>query len=197
MTIENERTHVETQSTARSGWDGVDTPAALLGMFTAFGVLAFLGALFGAGAASIPYQLNAFDLEGNVVELAIGGVLIAAAAVFVSFLAGGWATGRMAGVDGGINGLASALWALLLVAIFAALGAFAGAEYNAFQRVGLPDWFSQLRGDDVTALGIGGAVLGIAAMFGGAYLGGRMADRQVRRVVTRRDEVGAVARRVP
>ncbi len=166
----------ETKS-VRERFGGVDTPAALMGMFAGLGVLVFLGALFGAGAGSIPYQLNEFDIEGNAVELATGGVLIAALVVFVSFVAGGWAAGRMARYDGGINGLAAAVWALLLIAVFAGLGLLVGAEYNAFQRAGLPDWFSQLRGETATALGVMGAILATVAMFLGAYLGGRWGER--------------------
>jgi hypothetical protein len=174
MTVHSDTRHNTTMRVpARERFGGVDTPSAIMGMFAALGVLVFLGALFGAGAASIPFQVNAIDVEGNAVELALGGVLIASVVVFVSFLLGGWAAGRMARYDGGINGLASSMWALLLIAVFAALGAWVGAEYNAFQRVGLPDWFSQLRGDDVTTLGVLGAVLAVVAMLLGSYLGGR------------------------
>jgi len=151
-------------------------------MFAALGVLAFLGALLAAGAGSVPFQLNAIDLQGNAVELAWAGIAVAVVVVFVSFLLGGWAAGRMAVYDGGINGVASALWALLLIAVFAGLGVWAGAEYNAFQRAGLPDWFSQFRGDDVTTLGVVAAISGIAAMFLGAYVGGAWGERYHHRV---------------
>jgi hypothetical protein len=167
---------VATEPTQYSRPNRIDTPAALLGMFAALGVLVFLGALFGAGAASLPFQLNAIDIEGEPVELAVGGVLIASLVVFVSFLIGGWTSGAIAREDGGLHGLAAALWALLLIAVFAALGAFLGAEYNAFQLAGLPDWFSQLRGEDVSVLGVFAAAAAIAAMFLGAYLGGRWGE---------------------
>lgn len=175
------RAHEESDSTLatgsmRSKSGRMNTPAALLGMFSALGVLVFLGALFAAGAASLPFQLNAIDIDGNPVELAVGGVLIAMVVVFVSFLIGGWTAGAIAREDGGLNGLAAALWALLLIAIFAALGAFLGAEYNAFQRAGLPDWFSQLRGEDVSVLGVLSAAAAVASMFLGAYLGGRLGE---------------------
>lgn len=163
-------------ASVRERFGGVDTLAAVLGMLTAFGVLVFLGALIAAGAGNIPYQLNAYDIQGNLQELAIGGVAVAVALVFVSFFVGGWSAGRMARYDGGINGVGVALWALLLVAIFAALGAWAGTEYNAFQQAGLPDWFSQIRGDNVTVIAIISAVLAVVAMFAGGYLGGRMGE---------------------
>lgn len=190
-------------ASVRERFGGVDTPAALLGMLTAFGVLVFLGALITAGAGNIPYQLNAYDLQGNVQELAIAGVAVAVAVVFVAFLVGGWSAGRMARYDGGINGIGVALWALLLVAIFAALGAWAGTQYNAFQQAGLPDWFSQVRGDSVTLIAVIAAVLAVIAMFVGAYLGGRLgelyhrkadaalADRVMASAVTNRHEVAS------
>lgn len=168
----------------RERFGGVDTPAALMGMFTALGVLVFLGALIAAGAGTLEYQLNAFDIEGNAQELGIVGVIVAIIVVLASFFVGGIAAGRMARYDGGINGIAAATWALLLVAVFAALGAFVGDEYNAFQRAGLPDWFSQLRlsGDEVTTIGVIAAILSIVAMFLGAYLGGKLGEAYHRRV---------------
>lgn len=168
----------------RERFGGVDTPAALMGMFTALGVLVFLGALIGAGGGALEYQLNVFDLEGSAQELGLIGVVIAVLVVLASFFVGGIATGRMARYDGGINGLAAATWALLLVAVFAALGAFVGAEYNAFQRAGLPDWFSQLRitSEEATLIGVVAAVASIAAMYLGAYLGGKIGETYHRRV---------------
>lgn len=162
----------------RERFGGIDTPAALMGMFTALGVLVFLGALITAGGGGLQYQLNAFDLEENAQELTVVGVTVAALVVLVSFLVGGVAAGRIAPYDGGQNGFAAALWALLLIAVFAALGVFFGAEYNAFQRAGLPDWFSQLRlgSGEATTLGVIAAALSVLAMFVGAYLGGRIGE---------------------
>jgi uncharacterized membrane protein len=173
----------ETDMTSiRERFGGIDTPAALLGMFTALGMLMFLGALIAAGAGGIDYQLNAIDIDGNLQEVEVIGSIVAALVVFVSFLAGGWAAGRMARYDGGMNGLGAGLWFVLLVAIFAALGAFVGAEYNAFQRAGLPDWFSQFRGDDVTATAIVWGAVMVLLVLAGGYLGGRIGDAYHRRV---------------
>lgn len=163
-------------SGVRARFGGIDTPAALAGMFTALGVLVFLGALIVAGAGGLEYQLNVIDIEGNAQEVACAGAAIAIFVVFASFIVGGWAAGRMARYDGGWNGLAAATWMLFLVAVFAVLGVYAGAEYNAFQQAGLPDWFSQLRGDDVTVGAVLAGVVAIIAMFGGAYIGGRLGE---------------------
>lgn len=169
-------------SGVRARFGGVDTPAALLGTFTGLGVLVLLGALIAAGAGNIQYQLNAIDIDGNLQDVEVIGTLVALVVVFVSFLCGGFAAGRMARYDGGLNGLGSGLWMILMVAVFAALGAFVGPEYNAFQPAGMPDWFSQIRGDEVTAAAIVAAALGTIAVLAGGYLGGRFGELYHRRV---------------
>lgn len=183
MTGRDQIKGVETDmASLRERFGGIDTLAALMGMFAAMGVLVFLSALIAAGAGSLTFQLNAFDVEGNTVELAWAGVVAAAVVVFVAFVCGGWAAGRGARYDGGVNGLAAALWMLLLVAIFAALGAWVGSEYNALQMAGLPDWFSQFRRDAMTTIGVVGGILAIVAMFVGGYLGGKLGEMYHRKV---------------
>jgi amino acid transporter len=159
-----------------SRFGGADLVAAVLGMFAALGVLVLLGALIAAGAAGIDYQLNVVDLDGNLTEVEVVGILVAIAVVFVSFLVGGWATGRMARYNGAINGLGSGLIFLLLVAVFGALGAWVGTEYNAFANVDLPNWIAQFAADDITmqAIVAGGAAI-LACLFG-AWLGGLLGE---------------------
>lgn len=171
-----------TTTPIRERFGGVDTPAALMGMFAALGVLVLAGAAITTWATGLDYQLNMIDLEGNVREFAVAGTVVAVLVVFVAFLLGGWAAGRMARYDGGINGIAAAMWMLLLVAVFAALGAFVDAELNVMQRAGLPDWFSQLRGDDVATGAIIAAVAAVVAMFVGAYAGGKLGEGYHREV---------------
>lgn len=168
--------------TVKERFGGIDTPSALGGLFALIGTLAFLGALIGAGAGELSYQLNAIDIDGNLQEVEVIGLLIAGFAVLASSFVGGWVAARMARFDGVMNGVGVAIWLLLLVAVFAALGTFVGAEFNAFQRVGLPDWFSQFAADDVTAGVIVGGVVGIAALFVGAAVGGFVGDAYNRRV---------------
>lgn len=151
---------------------GADLVAAAFGMFTALGVLVFLGALIAAGAAGIDYQLNAIDADGNLQDVELVGTAVAVIVVFVSFLIGGWATGRMARYDGAVNGMGAALLFIALVAAFAAAGAWAGSEYNAFAGVGLPNWFAQFDARDVTAGAIGAAAAAVVAALAGGGVGG-------------------------
>jgi hypothetical protein len=168
--------------TAKDRFGGIDTPASLGGMFAMIGTLVFLGALIAAGAGGLQYQLNAIDFEGNLQEVEIIGIVVAGVVVLVASFVGGWVAARIARFDGVMNGIGMAIWLLVLVAVFAALGAFVGQEYNAFQRVGLPDWFAQVSADDVTPLAIIGGVVGIAMLFLGAALGGAIGDGYNRKV---------------
>jgi hypothetical protein len=159
-----------------------DLVASILGMLTALGAFVLLGALFAAGAANVELQTNLLNAEGTLDEVDMVAAVAAVAVVFVSFLVGGIAAGRIARYDGGLNGVGAALWMLLLVTIFAALGAFIGAEYNAFANGGLPNWVSQIDADDVTAEAVVLAIVAVAAMFAGGYLGGRIGESYHRKV---------------
>lgn len=161
---------------------GADVVAGILGMFAALGTLVFLGALLAAGADEIPYQLNQIDVDGNLQDVEVVGTAVAIVVVFVSFFVGGWAAGRMARYDGGINGVGVALWFILLVAVFGLLAAWFGTEYNAFAGVDLPDWFGQIGADDVTLKAIVGAIAGVVAALLGGGIGGMFGEQYHQRV---------------
>ncbi|HET8738726.1 MAG TPA: hypothetical protein VFO17_03230 [Acidimicrobiia bacterium] len=159
-----------------------DLVASLVGMFAGLGVLVFLGALLAAGADSIDFQLNLINEEGGLDEASILGLVVAAVVVFISFLVGGYAAGRMARYSGGLNGLGAGLWLILLVAVFAALGAWVGAEYNAFSQLDLPNWFSQIDTDELTTMAVVATVVMVAATLAGGYIGGRIGETYHTRV---------------
>jgi hypothetical protein len=80
----------------------------------------------------------------------------------------------MARYDGVLNGSMTAVWAILLAAVLAGIGAVLGSEYDVFANVSLPQFFSR---DAMTIGGIVTAVLAIAAMIGGGALGGKRGER--------------------
>lgn len=163
--------------TIRERFGGADPLAGILGMFTALGVLVFIGSLIAAGGGGIEYQLNQIDIDGNLQEVEVVGSIVAILVVLVSFIAGGWAAGRMARYDGAINGVGAALWFILAVAIFGALGLWFGSEYNAFGQAELPNWFGQIGGDDITLKSIAGAVAGVVAALLGGGIGGMLGEQ--------------------
>ncbi|MFZ0014849.1 MAG: hypothetical protein WAL25_12130 [Acidimicrobiia bacterium] len=159
-----------------------DFLASVVGMFAGLGVLVFLSALLAAGAGGIDYQLNLINADGGLDEASAIGLAVAALVVFVSFIVGGFAAGRMARYNGGMNGLGSGLWLLLLVAVFAALGAWVGAEYNAFAQLDLPNWFAQVDVDDLTVFAIVASAVLVVATLAGGYVGGRLGETYHTRV---------------
>jgi hypothetical protein len=159
-----------------------DFLASVVGMFAGLGVLVFLGALITAGAGGIDYQLNVLNDQGTLDEASVVGLIVATLVVFASLVVGGFAAGRMSRYNGGLNGFGAGLWLILLVAVFAALGAWVGTEFNAFNRLDLPNWFAQIDVDDLTAFAAIASAALVAASLAGGYFGGRLGETYHRRV---------------
>jgi hypothetical protein len=168
--------HRQEIGTIHERFGGVDTPSAIAGMFTSLGVLVFLSSLLAAWLGDLAYQVNLLDPDGVLQEFEVVAFVVLLVVVFIAFFVGGWAAGRMARIDGGITAVASAMWMLLVIVIFAAVGAFIGSEFNAFGQAGLPDWVSQLDAEDIT-IGAGLATIGtILIMFVASWMGGRAGE---------------------
>jgi hypothetical protein len=137
--------------TVKERFGGIDTPAALGGLFALLGTLAFLGCP--DRSRSRGTELSAERDRCRRQPAGDRGVRPRHRRARRSRRQLRRRVGR--GADGTLRRRHERRWgrhlAAALVAVFAALGAFVGAEYNAFQRVGLPDWFSQFSADDVTA----------------------------------------------
>jgi MFS family permease len=156
---------------AKDRFGGLDLPASLTGMLVSLAMLLIL-----AGLASVAFGTIAFQTgtAGNQIELSVGALITAGVVLFVSFLIGGWAAGRMARYSGAVNGLMVSVWFLILLGVLAGLGAVAGDAYNLFDnlqvaKANLPDWFSA---DTVTTGAIVSAIAFAVVMFLGSILGG-------------------------
>lgn len=163
-------------------YGGGDFPATIGGLLAAIGTLVMLGGLIAAGAGNIAYQLDTLDVDGNVVEFSLAGAVAAVIVLFASFFVGGWVAARMARFDGRKNGVIVALWMMVLVVLFGALGVWAGAQYNVFAQIDLPDWLSQWNNEDVALGAALAAAVGALSMFAGGYLGGAVGDAYNARV---------------
>lgn len=149
---------------------GFDLSSTLGGALAALGTFLLLSSLLGAIVGAIGYQTG---VEGQ--DLSVGGLIAGLIALFLAFLVGGWVAGRMARRRGGLHGLVSAVWIILLAAVLAALATVAGDRYDITERVGLPNWFSE------DALGVAAIVTGLVAlilMLLGGWLGGRWGERR-------------------
>lgn len=155
---------------ARQGARGINVPATLAGTLAALGTLILLGGLVSAIVGAIGYQAG---LKGNQEELSIGSLIAGLVTLFIAFVIGGWVAARIARFAGGLHGLMTAVWMIVLAAILAALGAWVGAEYNVFGNLSLPQWFSS---DAVTTGAIVSGLVAIGAMLLGGWLGGRWGE---------------------
>ena len=160
---------------ARERFGGLDIPATLVGMLTALALLVLLAGLIGAAIGTVGYQVG---LEGNQQDLSLASLIGGLVVLFLAFLVGGWAAGRIARYSGARNGLLAAIWALVLAAVLSALAALFGAEYDVFRAANLPQWFSR---DALTADAIISAIVAILVMLLGGLLGGMWGERYHRR----------------
>ena len=156
---------------ARERFGGKDLPASLAGMLVALAALLLLAGLASAAIGAIAFQTG---VEGNENELSLGALITAGLVIFLAFLLGGWAAGRMARYNGALNGFMVAVWFLVLGVVLAIAGAIAGNAYNLFDdlrvaQASLPNWFS---GEDVTAGAIISSVAFAVLMVLGSVLGG-------------------------
>jgi hypothetical protein len=160
---------------AHERFGGIDIPASLVGMLTALSTTLLLAGIVGAAVGAVGYQTG---LEEDARDLSTWSLIGGVAILFLAYLLGGWAAGRMARYDGARNGFATGIWTVVLAAILAGLGAWAGSEYDVFRNVELPQWFEE---DALTAAAIISGVAAIAAMFAGGILGGLWGERYHRR----------------
>jgi hypothetical protein len=161
----------------RDRFGGLDVPATIAGALTALATAVIVGGILGAAVSGFGYQ-QGVEVAGIEQELSLAGLLAAIAVLFGAFLVGGWVAGRMARFDGGLNGLFTAVWVLVLAALLGGLGAWLGSSYDVFAQVDLPQWFS---GDALTVAAIGSGVASAVAMVVGGFLGGRLGERYNRR----------------
>jgi MFS family permease len=165
---------------ARERFGGLDIPASFAGMLVALASLLLLAGLASAAIGAIAFQTG---LQGNEEELSIGALITAGVVIFLAFLFGGWASGRMARYNGLLNGFMVAVWFVILLVLLAVLGAVAGDTYNLFgdlrvAEASLPNWFSD---EDVTTGAKISSIVFVVVMIAGAILGGLWGTRMHRR----------------
>lgn len=154
----------------RRRYGGFDAGASLAGALAALGVTVLLGGLLG-GIGTIGYQM---DLERGTDELSAAGLAGGLVTLVVAFLIGGWVAGRIARYDGGLNGLMTAVWFILVAFALALLGAWLGDRYNVFEDLQVPQWFSE---NATTAVAIVSGIVAAVVMLAAGFLGGVLGAR--------------------
>jgi hypothetical protein len=161
---------------ARESFGGIDLPASLVGMLTGLAMVVLLGGLVGAAVGAIGYQtgLRGDNVDDISTASLVGGLVV----LFVSYVIGGWAAGRIARYDGARNGVMAAVWTIVLAGALSALAAWFGDKYDVFSNVELPQWFNR---DAFTTTALVSGVAAIGAMLVGGALGGLWGTRYHRR----------------
>lgn len=176
---------------AKRRFGGLDVPASLAGMLVALAMVTILTALISAILGGFAF---ADDFGNSIDEAAYGTLVAGLVGLFIAYLIGGWAAGRMARYNGATNGLMTAVWTILLSILLAGLGYAIGEEYNLFQNLDLPNFAfdTNITDEEATTAAIIASVIGIAVMLVGGALGGmwgtrfhRRADRVVEGDLTR------------
>jgi len=171
----------------RDIYGGVDWLASFVGfIFTAL-----FASLLGIGAALfllLPLGLRQSLSDGQLDSTAITGIAVIASVGFLSFLLGGYISGRMARYDGARNGAMVLLWAILIVALLLVLSGVFGQAISEtpagdFVREALDFGFATV--ELMNGLGVSGAVVSggvaLAALLGGMF-GGQLGSRYHREI---------------
>jgi hypothetical protein len=162
--------------------------------FIGFAVATFFTVLFfgivGAVIGTVGYQMGAkvpkvgAPISGTTQNLAIGGLIGGLIALFLAYLIGGYAAGRMARFDGVKNGIGVVLWTIIVIVVLGIIGAILGNKFNVASQL-------QLKIDTQT-LTTGGAIsllVTLVVMLLAAMLGGWMGVSYHRRIDR---EIGAI-----
>lgn len=128
--------------------------------------------LVGGSAFNDDGQLSFSDANG----ILIGSLVAYLIAAFLAYLIGGYAAGRIALWDGVKHGLGTVGWAILFALLAVIAGTYLADTLNVQNYLAGFD-FGDLTGETVLAI-----VLSLAAMLGGAALGGKLGERYHDRV---------------
>jgi hypothetical protein len=161
----------------REVYGGVDWLASFIGCVLTVVCGAILLPLVSLVLGPLGFTLDLEERQFDTVI--ITGLVVIGLSFFLSFLAGGYVAGRLARFDGGRNGAATVLWAILLSVILLFFGGFLpGALFENLQNF-MENSFIPAIGN-LTELGLIGAAVIVGALLVallGGFLGGRLGNR--------------------
>ncbi len=173
----------DTQDSVRQEFGGIKWGSAFFGWLCATGAIVLLAAIV-AGIGTLVDQNTGTDLERlsqDPQSAGIAGGVVLLVVLSVGYFCGGYVAGRMARFDGVRQGVAVWVWALVMAAVFAALGYFVGDQFDVGSALtGLPELPVSESDRTVTAVVAAVAVVIIALL--AAILGGLTGMRFHRKV---------------
>ncbi|MGB3258651.1 MAG: hypothetical protein WBA72_11775 [Ornithinimicrobium sp.] len=167
----------------RREYGGIKWGSAFFGWLTATGAIVLLAAIV-AGAGALVDQNSGTDLDQLSQDPQsagiVGGVLLLVV-LFIGYFCGGYVAGRMARFDGARQGVAVWVWAVVMAALFAAVGYLVGDQFDVGSPLtGLPE-VPVDEGDQTLTAAVAGAAVVLIALIG-AILGGLAGMRFHRKV---------------
>jgi hypothetical protein len=158
----------------RARFGGFSWGSDFFGWLAAAGLAGILAGIVAAAGAALGLT------EGSTDQIGLGGAIALAAVLFVAYIAGGYAAGRMARFDGTRQGLGVWLWGIVIAGAIAVLAAAGGSKYNVLDQLNLP----RIPIDQGNLTDTGAIVLavGLVVSLVGAIIGGTLGARWHRRV---------------
>ena len=153
---------------------GLSIGAILTGVVVAFGAMFLLSAIIGGILAALGVAEDNVS-RSEAIDAGIGGGIAFAVAMFLAYMWGGYAAGRMARGSGLLNGILVPLAAIVIAFIVGAIATSLGAEANLnlpFSTARLP-----VEGSNVVDWGVGLGIAALVLMFVGGALGGMLGAR--------------------
>lgn len=156
-----------------AGLSTMSLGSALAGMTTAFGTFLVVSTLAGGGLAAAGVDPD--SLANDWRRVGIGGAVFLGVTLLLSYLFGGYVTGRMArraGIRNGLLMVASSLVVAGGVGALVGFGADTGRFVDDIRALGVPTTWSEWS----AIASIGGAA-SLAGMVLGAVIGGALGER--------------------
>ncbi len=178
-----EAVRAERHQTLLARYGGFDWLASFLGFSVAIFFLTVLlgvvGAIVGAvvpptGATVPPIGIT---IPGTTQQVGMAALIGSLIALFLAYLMGGYAAGRLARYDGVKNGMGVVLWTILVALILAILGAILGSSFNVARQLNL-----QIDAGTLTAAGLISLAVTLLVMLLASALGGFMGERYHRAI---------------
>lgn len=171
---------------ARARHGGFDWIATFLGFAVAIFFLAVFLGIVGAIVGTSGYRTSTGSVTAMVssqagIIAAVGTVV----AIFLAYLFGGYAAGRLARYDGLVNGLGVVMWTVIVAILLSIAGAVLNNRFQVAQQLHLG-----INLQNLTVAGVISGLVTLIVMIIGAGLGGMLGTFYHRRVDR---DLGAVA----
>lgn len=176
------------QRALRNRYGAIYWGADFLGFAVAiFFMIIFLG-IVGAIIGAVGFQLHApvpkigGNISGQTQNLGIGALVGSLIAVFLAYLLGGYAAGRMARFAGALNGFGVWIWTIVVAIILGIAGTIFGNAFNVASQIHL-----NVSRATLTTAGLISLAVTLLVMLIAAVLGGMLGERYHRSIDANRE----------